>query len=194
MNPKIEVITGPTALAMQRAEADANIEIVNADASILYTGFDIGTAKPSKEVLSKIPHHIIDILKPDVRFNAAEYCSLARNIIRQLISDGKTPIIVGGTGFYIDAVFFGISSLEADEEKLNEARLRVAKEMSEFGFDTMHERLKGIDTVLFEQIARERNPRRLERAWEFYYATGMPLGEARKEKPEAATSAAHANR
>lgn len=189
MNPKIEVITGPTAsgktaLAMQRAEADPNVEIVNADASLLYERFDIGTAKPSKEVLSKIPHHIIDILKPDVRFNAAEYSSLARNIIREIISRGKTPLVVGGTGFYIDALFFGISSLEADEDKLNEARLRVTGELQEFGFDTMHDRLKNIDPVLFEQITRERNPRRLERAWEFYYAAGMPLGEARKEKPE----------
>lgn len=186
---KIEVITGPTAsgktaLAMQRAESDANIEIVNADASLIYEGFNIGTAKPSKEILERIPHHLIDILKPDVRFNAAEYGRLARSTIRELLAKGKTPIVVGGTGFYIDALFFGIVSLEADAEKLDEARITVAKEMTEFGFDEMHERLKPIDSDLYMQISRERNPRRLERAWEFYYATGMPLGEARKEKPE----------
>lgn len=189
MNPKIEVITGPTAsgktaLAMQRAESDTNIEIVNADASLIYEGFDIGTAKPSKEILGRIPHHLIDILKPDVRFNAAEYGRLARNTIREVLANGKTPIIVGGTGFYIDALFFGIVSLEADAEKLDEARIKVANEMTEFGFDTMHEKLKAIDSDLYMQILRERNPRRLERAWEFYYATGIPLGEARKEKSE----------
>lgn len=189
MKPKIEVITGPTAsgktdLAMQIAAKDPLVEIVNADASLLYEGFDIGTAKPSKEIRARIPHHLIDILKPAVRFNAAEYATVARNTIREITAKGKTPLVVGGTGFYIDALFFGIAALEADEEKLDQARITVAKEMAEFGFDAMHAKLRTIDADLYEQISRERNPRRLERAWEFYYATGIPLGEARKEKPE----------
>ena len=189
MMPKIEVITGPTAsgktdLAMQIAAKDPHVEIVNADASLLYEGFDIGTAKPSKEIRARIPHHLIDILKPAVRFNAAEYATVARNTIREIIARGKTPLVVGGTGFYIDALFFGITSLDADQEKLEQARTRVAQEMKEFGFDAMHAKLRKIDSELYEQISRERNPRRLERAWEFYYATGIPLGEARKEKPE----------
>ena len=86
----IEVITGPTAsgktaLALQRFEANPDIEIVSADASLLYQGFDIGTAKPSKEMRIRIPHHIIDLLKPNERFNAAEYASLAREAIRGII-------------------------------------------------------------------------------------------------------------
>ncbi len=186
---QIEVITGPTAsgkttLALQRFESNPNIEIVSADASLLYYGFDIGTAKPSLEIRKRIPHHIIDILKPNERFNASDYSKTAREIIRKIITNGKTPLIVGGTGFYIDALFFGITSLEADEKKIEEARLRVAQEMKELGFDKMHERLREIDPILYQQILRERNPRRLERAWEFFYATGIPLGEARKEKAE----------
>jgi tRNA dimethylallyltransferase len=186
---KIEVITGPTAsgkttLALERAEANSDIEIVNADALLLYEGFDIGTAKPSKEIRSRIPHHLIDILKPDEQCNAGDYAKKARDIIRRIIANGKIPLVTGGTGFYIDALFFGIASHTVDEKKLTEAREIIAKEMNEFGFDAMHERLKEIDPELYIQIARERNPRRLERAWEFYYATGMPLGEARKEKAE----------
>src|SRR6266480_1852458 len=117
---KVEVITGPTAsgktaLALERSQADPNIEIVNADASLLYKGFDIGTAKPSKEICKRIPHHIIDILEADRRFSAAEYSACARKIIRDIISRKKTPLVVGGTGLYIDALFFGLSELTADE-------------------------------------------------------------------------------
>ena len=186
---KIEVITGPTAsgkttLALHRFEANSDIEIVSADASLLYKGFDIGTAKPSKEIRERIPHHLIDILNPNERFNASDFAKKGRDAIRKITAKGKTPLIVGGTGFYIDALFFGITPLDADEKKLEDARILVAQEMKEFGFDAMHERLREVDPILYEQISRERNPRRLERAWEFYYATGVPLGEARKEKPE----------
>ena len=186
---QIEVITGPTAsgkttLALKRFEDDLNVEIINADASLLYKGFDIGTAKPSKEIRERIPHHLIDILQPHERFNAADYARSARATIRKIIEKGKTPLVVGGTGFYIDALFFGITTVDADEEKLFQARSKVALEMQEFGFNVMHEKLREIDPILYEQIARERNPRRLERAWEFYYATGIALGEARKVKSE----------
>ncbi len=186
---QIEVITGPTAsgkttLALQRAELNRSIEIVNADASLLYKGFDIGTAKPSEEIRKRIPHHIIDLFEPSERFNAAEYSILARKIIQEIIARGNTPLIVGGTGFYIDALLFGISALEADAEKLDNARTRVALEMKDSGFDSLLETLRNIDIVLHTQISRERNPRRLERALEYYYATGKPLGEARKVKPE----------
>jgi tRNA dimethylallyltransferase len=109
----IAVITGPTAsgksaLAMERAANDPSIEIVNADASAMYIGFDIGTAKPSKEDRSKAPHYLIDILAPDVRFSAFEYSELARKTIRDIIQRGKIPVVVGGTGFYIDALVFGL--------------------------------------------------------------------------------------
>ena len=186
---QIEVITGPTAsgktaLALQRATDDPNIEIVNADASLLYLGFDIGTAKPSEELRRQIPHHLIDLLKPDERFSAARYATVARETIREIVARRKTPLVVGGTGFYIDSLFFGIASAEVDSVKLEQARIRVAGELRQSGFDSMHERLKTIDPVLHDQINRERNPRRLERAWEFYYATGTALGETRKANPE----------
>jgi tRNA dimethylallyltransferase len=187
--PNIEVITGPTASgktdrALLRWEENHDVEIVNADASLLYKGFDIGTAKPSKEIQDRIPHHIMDILNPDESFNAGDYAKLARSTICEIITSGKKPLVVGGTGLYIDALFFGIAPLEADKEKLEEQRERIENELIKFGFDTMLERLKDVDSELYKQIIRERNPRRLERAWTFYYATGTPLGEARKAKSE----------
>jgi tRNA dimethylallyltransferase len=186
---RIEVITGPTAsgkteVSLARAESDLTAEIVNADASLLYEGFDIGTAKPSREIRSRTPHHLIDILKPSERFNASDYAKIARITIRSLIAEGKTPIVVGGTGFYIDALFFGISSIEADEKKLQQARSRIEEELRTESFASMLDRLRDLDPIMYEQIAREKNPRRLERAWEFYYATGIPLGKARQEKAE----------
>ena len=185
----ILVITGPTAsgkteVAVGVARSDARIEIVNADASLLYRGFDIGTAKPSKEILAEIPHHLIDILEPNEQFSAAEYSKRARECIREIISRGKTPVVVGGTGFYIDALFVGISSIEIPEEELSEARTRAQNEIVEKGFDAMHEQLRSIDPELHNQIQRERNPIRLERAWAHFYATDEPLGETRKRVPE----------
>ncbi len=183
------VITGPTAsgkteAALLFARANPRIEIVNADASLLYRGLDIGTAKPSKRVLAEVPHHFIDILEPNDRFSAAEYSKRAREVIRDTISRGKTPIVVGGTGFYIDALFDGLSSIEISEEEISIARNRAQLDIQKEGFDHMHEQLKAIDPELYTQIQRERNPVRLERAWSHYYATGEPLGETRKRKPK----------
>jgi tRNA dimethylallyltransferase len=189
LQEKILVITGPTAsgkteVALGLARSDPRIEIVNADASLLYRGFDIGTAKPKKEILAEIPHHLIDILGPNEKFSAAEYSKRAREVIREIISRRGTPVVVGGTGLYIDALFDGLSSIEIPEEELSEARTRAQREIAEKGFDTMHEQLRSIDPELYTQIQRERNPIRLERAWAHYYASGEPLGETRKRVPE----------
>jgi tRNA dimethylallyltransferase len=189
LQEKILVSTGPTAsgkteVAEGLARFDPRIEIVNADASLLYRGFDIGTAKPKKEILAEIPHHLIDILEPSEQFSAAEYSKRAREVIREIISRGKTPVVVGGTGFYIDALFDGISSIEIPEEELSVAKTRAQNEIQEQGFDAMHEKVRLIDPELYIQIQRERNPIRLERAWAHYYATGEPLGETRKRIPE----------
>lgn len=185
----IRVITGPTAsgkthLALELAAKDPSIEIINADAQLLYKGFDIGTAKPTAEERATVRHHLIDILEPSELFSAADYSSKAREIIREIVAKGKQPIVVGGTGFYIDALFFGLVEANIPEHIAQEVRTRVEQEYKEKGFDTYHALLEPIDPVLYEQIARERNPVRLLRAWEFYYATGNALGEARKVKPE----------
>ncbi len=185
----IDVIVGPTAsgksaLALTQAREDHSIEIVNADASLLYRGFDIGTAKPSHEELNEVSHHLIDILEPGETFSAAKYSKQSREIVREIINRGKKPLIVGGTGFYIDALFWGIPDVDVEEEKILSARKRYHIELDEKGFERMLKQLEPIDIALHEQITRERNPRRLQRAWEFYYATGIPLGDARKQRGE----------
>lgn len=184
----IEVITGPTAsgktsLALERAKKDPSIEIINADAFQLYIGFDIGTAKPSEDVRREIPHHLIDILDPNVMYSAAEYSALARDVIQECISRNKTPLVVGGTGFYIDALFYGLSSVEINQDYLSAAKTKYLTEYEQLGFTAMLAKLKEFDDILYEQVSRERNPIRLERAFIHYYASGIPLGIARKEKP-----------
>ena len=186
---QVEVITGPTAsgktsLALKRAEQNSGVEIVNADAFQLYKGFDIGTAKPSKAIREQIPHHLIDILEPSERFSAADYSKQGRDVIRDVFFRNKTPIVVGGTGFYIDALFFGLSSIEVDDELLANAREKYKREYETIGFDAMLSKLGELDAALFEQVTRERNPIRLERAFIHFYATGTPLGIARLDKPE----------
>jgi tRNA dimethylallyltransferase len=91
-------------------------------------------------------------------------------------------LVVGGTGFYIDALFRGLMTAEIDQEKLKEARRKFDAELAEHGFDEMHKRLRNVDPDLHAQIAREMNPIRLVRAWTHFYATGTPLGEARKQE------------
>lgn len=185
----ILVITGPTAsgktdAALELAIKDKKIEIVNADASLLYQGFDIGTAKPSRTIRSEIPHHLIDILEPLQNFNAADYFQRAREIIREILQRGKTPIVVGGTGLYIEALFKGLPDFAIPEAALRMAQERARNEIASRGFNAMHEALREIDPDLYRQILREHNPLRLERAWTHYYATGEPLGMARTREPE----------
>jgi tRNA dimethylallyltransferase len=185
----ILVITGPTAsgkteAALKHARENPGIEIVNADASLLYCGFDIGTAKPDKLILGQYKHHLIDILDPKEAFSAADYSRIARETIKEILSRNRTPIIVGGTGFYIDALFFGIIPIAASENELANAKRRTEGEIASLGFDVMHEKLATIDPILYKQIQRERNPIRLQRAWEHYYATGEALGESRKKETD----------
>jgi tRNA dimethylallyltransferase len=163
---KIQVITGPTAsgktaLALQKARADTHIEIVNADASLFYKGFDIGTAKPSLEERSEIRHHLIDTLEPSQSYSAADYSLAAHAAIQDIIARGNIPVVVGGTGLYIDALFYGLATTDVNEELLLEARAEYERRLGLSGFESMLDQLKPIDIILYEQIVRERNPRRL---------------------------------
>lgn len=132
----IIIIVGPTAsgksaLAMQIAKEN-NGEIICADSRTVYKGMDIGTAKPTKQDQREVPHHLIDIVEPNQPFNAADFKRLADEAVDKIISRNKVPIIVGGTGLYIDSVFFNydfgkpanyedrIKLLKLDNEELQE--------------------------------------------------------------------------
>lgn len=120
---KILVLTGPTATgktdrAIQMALVDSSIEIINADSMLVYRGMDIGTAKPTLAERQGVPHHLIDICNPDESFTAADFKRLAENAIEEIQSRGKWPLIVGGTGFYLKALLYGLWEAPAANPKL----------------------------------------------------------------------------
>ncbi len=102
-----QTATGKSALAIKLAKK-INGEIISADSRQVYKGLDIGTGKVTKKEMKGIPHHLIDVANPKRKFTVAEYKELAENKIEEIISKGKTPIICGGTGFYIDAITKGV--------------------------------------------------------------------------------------
>lgn len=151
-----ETASGKSALAMEIAQK-YNGEIISADSWTVYPGFDIGTAKPSKAEKASVPHHLIDIADPTTGFSAAVYKDMAQRAISDIISRGKLPILVGGTGLYVDAVLFDYQFLEKGEpgvrEILNNLVLdELLEKAGHLGID-----LSGIDT---------RNKRRVIRAIE----------------------------
>lgn len=178
---KIIVIAGPTAsgkssLAMEVCEK-FNGEIINGDSIQIYKLLDIGSAKPSKEDLEKIPHHLIDILDLREPFSAADFKDLADKAIKDITSRGKVPIIVGGTGLYIRALTEGLMEAPDGDEKLRE---KFNKEISEHGLDFLYEKLKKVDPIAIEKIHKN-NRHRIIRALEVYELTGKPLSQHQKE-------------
>ena len=120
--PTVIVICGPTAsgktaLSIELAKK-INGEIISADSMQIYKDMDIGTAKPDKEEMQGIKHYLLDCISPDVRYSVAEYKQDATKAIEEILQKGKTPIIVGGTGLYVDTLIYGIeyNDIKIDEE------------------------------------------------------------------------------
>jgi tRNA dimethylallyltransferase len=173
--PDIVVICGPTGIgkttaAITLAEACSG-EIVGADSMQIYRLMEIGNAKPTPEEQARIPHHLIDIITPEIPFDAARYEKMAREIISDLHGRGKLPIVAGGTGFYIKALTQGLfDTIPHDPE----VRQRLKKEADTLGGDALHERLSACDP----ETARKLHPNdtyRVVRALEVFETTGKPL-------------------
>jgi len=169
MNNKYDVVaiigptaSGKTALSIQLAKS-INGEIINGDAMQVYKRLDIGTAKITKEEMEGVPHHLIDIKEPTESFSVAEYQQLVRDKIDEIRSRGKIPIIVGGTGLYVQSVLydFQFSDQPIDEE----ARKKYYDDLATFGPEEMHRRLAIIDPKSAEAI-HPNNTRRVIRALE----------------------------
>jgi len=155
-----------------------NGEIVSADSMQIYRGMDIATAKPTKEEMQGIPHHLIDFLDRDVSFSVADYVKLANKIIDDIISRGKLPIIVGGTGLYIDSL---LENIKFSETKKDEAYCRSLGEFAEInGNEALHRILSDIDPESAVNI-HPNNLVRVIRALEVYHTTGRKLSELRAE-------------
>ena len=154
---KVIVICGPTAsgktaLSIELAKK-INGEIVSCDSMQIYKEMDIGTAKPSIEEMQGIKHYMIDIISPDERYSVADYKKQAKEAIREILSKGKVPIVVGGTGLYVDSLIYEIEypKIEFDEKYRKELEQRVENE----GLSSLYEEAKKID----EEGNKENKPK-----------------------------------
>ena len=186
MRAPLIVIAGPTAvgksgLAVRLAEKIGG-SIISADSMQVYRGMDIGTAKISKEDMRSIPHYLLDVADPADDFTVADYQPLAETAIREVLNEGRIPILVGGTGFYIQAVVYGI---DFDTDEGTDTKLR--KELSALekvrGKGYLHQCLEAVDPVS-ARLIHPNNTRRIIRALEFYEHTGEPFSEHNRRESE----------
>ena len=171
--PKVIVICGPTAsgktaLSIELAKK-INGEIISSDSMQIYKDMDIGTAKPSKEEMQDIPHHLLDFVEPNQRYSVAEFKKDAEKAIEEILAKGKTPIVVGGTGLYVDSLIYGIEyqDIELDEKYRQELENRVETE----GLAKLYEEAKQIDPQAIEKISSN-DKKRILRILEIYKSTG----------------------
>ncbi len=173
------VLAGPTAsgktdISLQLAQRLKG-EIVSADSMLIYRGMDIGTAKPSLQQQKLIPHHMIDIVEPDEQYNAALYCHNSKIIIKEVYQRGNLPIMVGGTGLYINGVIDNYVFTEAGTDlKLRE---KLMQECEEFGKENLFKKLQKLDPYTASTL-HENNVKRIIRALEVYYLTGKTMSQS----------------
>ncbi|KKR89280.1 MAG: tRNA dimethylallyltransferase [Candidatus Wolfebacteria bacterium GW2011_GWA2_42_10] len=179
--PKIIVIVGPTAsgksdLAIKIA-GKFNSEIISADSRQIYRGMDIGTAKPAKTEIRKIPHHLIDIKNPDENYTVAQYKKDCLKAIKMVLAKNKIPVLVGGTGLYIKTI---ADNLEIPEVKPDfQLREKLEKELKSKGLDYLYQKLIELDPEA-AYIIDSKNPRRIVRALEITLKTEKPFSQQRK--------------
>ncbi|WP_425457711.1 tRNA (adenosine(37)-N6)-dimethylallyltransferase MiaA [Bacillus massilioanorexius] len=175
---KLICIVGPTAVGKTKISIDLakkyNGEIISGDSMQVYRKMDIGTAKISKQEMEGVPHHLLDIKEPDEAFNVAQFQELVTACIQDIASRGKLPIIVGGTGLYIEAVLQNYSFSEAvsDEAYRTELEQLAVKQ----GVDALHQMLATVDEESAKNI-HPNNVRRVIRALEIFHCTGMKMSE-----------------
>ena len=179
------ILTGPTAVgktALSVAFAKAiNGEIISADSMQVYRHMDIGSAKVTKEEMEGVPHHLIDVLEPAEEFNVVLFQKMARQAAEEIESRGHIPILVGGTGFYIQALLYNIDFAENDEDRrLRRSLEEIAKEQ---GASALYEKLRAVDPESCE-IIHANNVKRVIRAIEFYEKTGKKISAHNREQRE----------
>lgn len=170
---KVIVICGPTASGKTKLSIELakkiNGEIVSCDSMQIYKDMNIGTAKPTFEEMQGIKHYLIDFISPDKRYSVAEYKIDAEKAIEEILNKGKIPIVVGGTGLYIDTIIYGIEypKIEFDDKYRKELEKREKKE----GLIKLYEEAKQIDEEAIKKISIN-DKKRILRILEIYHATG----------------------
>ncbi len=180
------VIAGPTGVGKTHLSIELakkfNGEIISADSVQVYKGLNIGSAKIKKEEMQGIKHHMIDVIEPNTDFDVVGFRDMARSSIDEVLKSGKTPILVGGTGFYIQAVVRNVEfSLLAVDNKYRKELYEIS--LKENGNFILHQMLEKIDPISAEIIDKN-NIKRLIRALEFYKTTGIKISEHNNEQKE----------
>lgn len=170
--------SGKTALSIKLAEYFDG-EIISADSMQIYKGMDIATAKPSEDEKKDIVHHMMDFLDSREQFSVARYCDMAHEIIKDIHSRGKVPVLVGGTGLYVDSLINNITF--SDSEGDQELREALQKECDEYGVDYLLNKLAAFDKNSATKLEETRNPKRIIRAIEVYMTTGKTITQYNQE-------------
>lgn len=173
------ILTGPTAVGKTelsiRLAKEINAEIISADSMQVYKYMDIGSAKIMPDEMDGVKHYLVDVLEPTNDFNIALFKEMALNAMNEIYSKGKIPMIVGGTGFYIQSVIKDIDFSESNGEVSN-IRLELEELAKEKGATYLHEMLKEVDPESADAI-HENNVKRVIRAIEFFRETGTKISE-----------------
>lgn len=178
MKKPLVILSGPTACGKSALSVSLakriNAEIISADSMQVYKGFDIGTAKVTTSEMQGIPHYMIDEMEPEEECNVFEFQYRARHYIEDIHSRGKIPMIVGGTGFYIQSVLYDIDFSEEPSDRSYRRQLEQIAE--EKGSLYLHEKLKEIDPDAAAAI-HPNNQKRVIRALEFFHETGDKISD-----------------
>lgn len=177
-------LMGPTAVgktdwALEWSELFP-VEIISIDSAMIYRGMNIGTAKPSAEILARVPHHLIDICDPVEAYSAAQCCQDVFKCCQDISSQGKVPLLVGGSMMYFRALQQGLSNLPSANLEL---RASLLEQGLMHGWAEMHRRLLAVDAVSAQRI-HPSDTQRIQRALEIYYSTGIPWSVLCESRPK----------
>jgi len=189
VSPPVVVVTGPTAagksaLALRLAQ-HFDGEIVNADSMQVYRGMDIGTAKPTRAERARVAHHLIDVVTPDVQYNAARFAAEGAEALAAIAARGRCPLVTGGTGLYIRALLEGLGGgVGADPQLRRELEEEHARAVEKGDGGRLHRQLARIDPESAGRL-HPNDVRRIVRALEIHALTGEPASQRRSSGPPA---------
>ncbi|SNR88041.1 tRNA dimethylallyltransferase [Anaerovirgula multivorans] len=179
---KLLIIAGPTAVGKTDTSIELarrlNGEIISADSMQIYKYMDIGTAKPAPEEMKGVPHHLIDIIDPDQEYSVAVFQKEARKLITEINHKHRLPIVVGGTGLYVNSIIYDMDFTSTVSNW--DLRNQLQEEALEYGNEYIHNKLKAIDPQAAERIHKN-NVKRVIRAIEVFNESGDSIGDFHKD-------------